>query len=1202
MANFASAATQIAGNALVRTASAIAINQATSYISRAFDNRIFEGPRLDSFRLQTSRDGAPMPRVFGRVRLAGQVIWASHVRETTTETPVGGKGGGPTQREFSYSISFAIGLCEGEIAGVERIWANGAPLETAGLDMRVYRGTKDQMPDPIIAATEGKEAPAFRGTAYVVFEDFPLAAYGNRLPQFNFEVARSGKRLGRLENQIQSVCLLPGSGEFAYATEIIEESLRPGQTRPLNMNNLSGQADIECALDQLQATLPNCRNVSIISSWFASSTDIANCDIRPGAERRVRNLRNATWQVGRDTRNQAYIVSTDEEGRPNFGGTPSDESLIQAIQSIKARGLTVTLYPFILVDSPGFPWRGRMTGLATDVRSFFGEAAPSDYSVGAGEDHYRAADMGFRNYILSHANLARRAGGVDRFIIGSEMIGLTTIRDGQNEFPAVTELANLAADVRTMLGPETGLTYAADWSEYFGFHPQDGSGDVFFHLDDLWSHPAIDAVGIDAYFPLSDWREGAHVDGAIYNDIYDPNYLTGNVEGGEGYDWYYASQADRDAQTRSSITDWIYRYKDLRSWWSNQHRNIINGVTQAPTKWVPQSKPFWLTEVGCPAVDKGANQPNLFADGKSVESNIPYYSMGSRDDLVQRRYLESLIGFWEQSELNPISEIDARSMIDLSAMSVWAWDARPFPDFPARSDVWSDGPNWQRGHWISGRLGGVALQDVISEICDDVGLEATDLSGVNGLVSGFIIDRPMRAKDALAPLIDSYDLVVSEREGRVSFAALSARPVIPISAQHLLAQDGAPIQFTVDDNMTSIRDAQLTFIDATRDYQVATISARNELAETVRIAQMQAPILMDPAQAKSIVENRLARSEPSRRTARFSMPIQSAPNVGDVIVLPETDGAWQVLQIRTGLQADIDCMALPERFTSTVVSGGTPAALSTPQWVSEPVALAFDLPGTGGLQVGVLQDPFRATELGFQSERVTLNNPVKIGALLTDVPFQPATSWDRYSELEIYMPDGAGFSVPEIDVLNGANRFAIETSRGWEVIAVANITLIGELTYRLDTLLRGLNNSDDMMVEIIPAGARIVKLDDGLTPLPIDPDFIGETLKVEVHSSGRAGVSATHQYRANHLRPLSVVHVQVTPVGEQTQLNWIPRNLDNSNKIDPDAQVQITWPGGELQASGTQALLPIQSGSNTPVTITPIDPIGGEGASKVIYV
>ena len=251
MANFAAVATQFAGNALVRTATTLAVNQATGFISRAFDNRNFQGPRLESFQLQTSRDGAPMPRIFGRVRLSGQVIWASHIRETSTETPVGGKGGGPTQTDFAYSISFAIGLCEGEIAGVDRIWANGAPLETAGVDMRVYRGTETQMPDPIIAATEGGNAPAFRGTAYLVFEDFPLAAYGNRLPQLSVEILRTGKRVGRLESLIQSVNLLPGSGEFAYATEIVEESPRPGQTRPLNMNNLLGQADIDLALDQL---------------------------------------------------------------------------------------------------------------------------------------------------------------------------------------------------------------------------------------------------------------------------------------------------------------------------------------------------------------------------------------------------------------------------------------------------------------------------------------------------------------------------------------------------------------------------------------------------------------------------------------------------------------------------------------------------------------------------------------------------------------------------------------------------------------------------------------------------------------------------------------------------------------------------------------------------------------------------------------
>ena len=1202
MSNFAAAATQFAGNALVRTATTLAVNQATGFISRAFDTRNFQGPRLESFQLQTSRDGAPMPRVFGRVRLSGQVIWASHIRETSTETPIGGKGGGPTQTDFAYSISFAIGLCEGEIAGVDRIWANGAPLETAGVDMRVYRGTESQMPDPIIAATEGGAAPAFRGTAYLVFEDFPLAAYGNRLPQLSVEVVRTGKRVGRLESLIQSVNLLPGSGEFSYATDIIEESPRPGQTRPLNMNNLSGQADIELALDQLQATLPNCRNVSIISSWFASSVDIATCEIRPGVERRSRNIRNANWQVGRDDRTRAYVVSQDDEGRPNFGGTPSDESLIQAIRSIKARGMTVTLYPFILVDAPGFPWRGRISGAAADVANFFGVAQPSDYSLGAGENHYRASDNGFRNFILSHANLARRAGGVDRFVIGSEMIGLTTIRDTQNNFPAVTELANLATDVRSLLGSQTGLTYAADWSEYFGFHPQDGSNDIFFHLDELWAHPAIDAVGIDAYFPLSDWREGEHLDGQVFASIYDSDYLIRNVEGGEGYDWFYASQSDRDAQIRSPISQWVYRYKDLRNWWSNEHQNRIDGTQQTPTNWVPQSKPFWLTEVGCPAVNFGANQPNLFSDGRSIESNIPYYSNGSRDDLMQRRYLENLISYWDNPANNPISDVDGRAMIDPSATSVWAWDARPFPDFPARDNVWADGQNWQRGHWVTGRLGAVALQDVISEICEDAGLLDVNLADVTGLVSGFIIDRPMRARDALSPLIDSYDLVVSEQAGKVHFAALPNLPVRALSFDDLIAQEGGPIRFTLDDNMAFLRDVRLTFIDAARDYQLATISARNELAETVRIADLQAPLVMDMSQANLIVENAIARSEPSRRSASLSMRIEKAPAAGDIVTLPDTNGLWQVGRVRLGVQADLELVALPNRLSNPVVTSGTPIVTSDPKWVSEPVALAFDFPGTADLQVGALLAPFRTSQISFDSGEANVSAPVKLGALLTNLPFAPPVLWDRRNSIEIYMPNGAGFSVSEQEVLNGKNRFAIKTEAGWEIIGAAEVTLIGDETYHLNDLLRGLHNSDDMMMDEVAAGARVVVLDEGLSTLPINPDYIGEMIEISISAAGRSGVPAEHEYVAAHLRPLSVVHLSSKPVGEMTELSWVPRNLDGSDAVNPLAEFEISWPDGVNLTSGTSALLPIASGSMTLVSIRSSDSLGGFGVPKTIRV
>src|SRR5690606_26668327 len=121
--------------------------------------------------------------------------------------------------------------------------------------------------------------------------------------------------------------------------------------------------------------------------------------------------------------------------------------------------------------------------------------------------------------ILHYARLAAASGGVDTFLLGSELRGLTTLRDGENAFPFVEALVQLASEVRTILGSEAAITYGADWSEYFGYHPADGSGDIFFHLDQLWAHPAITAVGIDNYIPLSDWRDadygGGNADGFL---------------------------------------------------------------------------------------------------------------------------------------------------------------------------------------------------------------------------------------------------------------------------------------------------------------------------------------------------------------------------------------------------------------------------------------------------------------------------------------------------------------------------------------------------------------------------------------------------------------------------------------------------------------------------------------------------------------
>jgi hypothetical protein len=91
----------------------------------------------------------------------------------------------------------------------------------------------------------------------------------------------------------------------------------------------------------------------------------------------------------------------------------------------------------------------------------------------------------------------------------------------------------------------------------------------------------------------------------------------------------------------------VFRFKDLRAWWQNPHFNRPGGVESGtPTAWVPQSKPIWFTELGCPAIDRGTNQPNVFFDPKSSESFTPYFSRGWRDDAIQRAYLEATYLFW----------------------------------------------------------------------------------------------------------------------------------------------------------------------------------------------------------------------------------------------------------------------------------------------------------------------------------------------------------------------------------------------------------------------------------------------------------------------------------------------------------------------------------------------------------------------------
>ena len=130
---------------------------------------------------------------------------------------------------------------------------------------------------------------------------------------------------------------------------------------------------------------------------------------------------------------------------------------------------------------------------------------------------------------------------------------------------------------------------------------------------------------------------------------------------------------------------WVFRYKDLRSWWSNPHHDRMRWRPLGlATAWVPLSKPIRFTEFGCAAVDKGTNQPNKFIDAKSSESGLPAWSNGRRDDLIQMQYLLATSSTGPIRQNNPLSALyGGRWSTWATPMSGPGMRAR-FPSFPGR--------------------------------------------------------------------------------------------------------------------------------------------------------------------------------------------------------------------------------------------------------------------------------------------------------------------------------------------------------------------------------------------------------------------------------------------------------------------------------------------------------------------------------------
>ena len=592
----------------------------------------------------------------------------------------------------------------------------------------------------------------------------------------------------------------------------------------------------------------------------------------------------------------------------------------------------------------------------------------------------------------------------------------------------------------------------------------------------------------------------------------------------------------------------------------------------SPTAWVPLSKPFWFTELGCPAVDRGTNQPNVFYDPKSSESQVPYFSRGWRDDAIQRAYLEATFGFWGNVAQNPISSLYGASMVSVANCAVWTWDARPYPFFPQATDIWSDGPNWRLGHWLIGRLGAVSLAALVRHLCLRAGMAEAriDVSGLWGAVEGYVITALESPRASISMLAQHFGFDAVESEGRIRFIMRGNGVVATISPDAMVAPSGPGevMELTRGQETELPQALKWQLARADDDYDAVLVEAQRITVSATRVASESFAVAVPPEEAERRCRRALMETWAGRESAVFKLPpSRLALDPCDVVAL-DHDG--RLTEFRLISVADNGIRSIEDRRQDRAVYDLPPgtaraATLLRPVSFGIPDALFLDLPQlsdrTPAHQPLIAADaqPWPGTLAVFRSPALdgfnlltTLGQRAKIVVLAADFYAGPTSRFDLGNALLVDLASRVVQSVTDIALFGGANVLAVEAAAGqWEVLQAGNAELIAPGRYRLTRLLRGQRGTELAMGNPTLSGARVVILDTSVSPLPVAQADIGLPWNWRIGPASRpvsdvSYAASTFAPSGIGLRPFSVAQVEqpwrtARAPGDLT-IRWIRRS------------------------------------------------------------
>lgn len=469
---------------------------------------------------------------------------------------------------------------------------------------------------------------------------------------------------------------------------------------------------------------------------------------------------------------------------------------------------------------------------------------------------------------------------------------------------------------------------------------------------------------------------------------------------------------------------------------------------------------------------------------------------------------------------------------------------------------------------MNGRLSG-ETRDLIAAILKRGGLHEGDfeIGSATSEVQGYVIDRPMRTRDALEPLLAGLGLVAAERGGKMAVLGEGAVDLTLAEEAMALPDEGSSVRADrrLEERASAVR---VRFIDANADYQTGAMVVRADAETDGGSIDLDLPIICTEALARTAARRALEADEGRRLTVALGPLEMMTLEPGDRVEVEGQAGLWRVLRLDQDetpscvLEAVVDVAASEDDTT--------PGPGELGSVVGAPFLRVLELPPLPGAEddgralAVVAADPWRAMQVfaGASPDTLTARGEARssatVGVLVEALAPGRPWRWDTVNDVVVRLEGRGPESRADIAVLGGANALAVQTAAGWEIVQYRSATPEGGGVWRLTGLLRGQQGTESAMQAGALAGAICVVLDDALVRVASPRGERGLPLIWRAGPlggpAGGAGVSeVTQTLTGLHERPWRPVHLRLAAEGEGRRVLWRGRSRIDGDRWDGEA-------------------------------------------------